>query len=226
MKICTRLLTVAAALLAVNVALAQAPAGATGQCKDGTYTTAPSKKGACRGHKGVQTWMAAGATTAAAPMAASKSTSAASRKAAAPMAEATSGPAPAGATGQCKDGSYTTAASKKGACRGHKGVQTWMAAGAAPAAAPMAATRPAPAAASAPMGPMNMPAKTSKRQSTSSMQQAAGGGPGMVWVNTSSKVYHCAGTKYYGKTKEGKYMSEADAKASGARPDHGNACTK
>jgi hypothetical protein len=134
--------------------------------------------------------------------------------------------APAGSTGQCKDGTYTTAPTKKGACRGHKGVQTWLAAAAAPAAAPMAAPKSAAAAAPAPMAPMSAPAKTSKRESTSSMQQAAGGGPGMVWVNTSSKVYHCSGTKYYGKTKEGKYMSEADAKASGARPDHGNACSK
>jgi hypothetical protein len=55
---------------------------------------------------------------------------------------------------------------------------------------------------------------------------AAGGGPGLVWVNTDSKVYHCYGTKYYGTTKQGKYMSEADAKAAGDRPDHGNACSK
>ena len=48
----------------------------------------------------------------------------------------------------------------------------------------------------------------------------------MVWVNTASNVYHCSGTTYYGKTKAGKYMSEADAKAAGARPDAGKACSK
>ena len=34
---------------------------------------------------------------------------------------------------------------------------------------------------------------------------------GMVWVNLDSKVFHKEGSRWYGKTKTGKYMSEADA---------------
>ena len=38
---------------------------------------------------------------------------------------------------------------------------------------------------------------------------------GQVWVNTKSGKYFQPGTRYYGKTKEGKYLSEKDAKAQG-----------
>ncbi len=55
---------------------------------------------------------------------------------------------------------------------------------------------------------------------------AAGGGDGKVWVNDKSKTYHCAGAKFYGKTKTGEYMAEADAKAKGNHPAGGKACAK
>ena len=37
---------------------------------------------------------------------------------------------------------------------------------------------------------------------------------GMVWVNTSTKVYHKDGSQY-GTTKKGKFMTEDEAKAAG-----------
>jgi hypothetical protein len=37
----------------------------------------------------------------------------------------------------------------------------------------------------------------------------------MVSVNTNTGVYHKPGSRYYGKTKVGKYMTEGDAKKAG-----------
>ena len=45
-------------------------------------------------------------------------------------------------------------------------------------------------------------------------QIAAAKTNGMVWVNTDSGVYHKGG-RWYGKTKQGKFMTEAEAKAAG-----------
>jgi hypothetical protein len=139
---------------------------------------------------------------------------------AASLAQAPSS-APAGSTGLCKDGSYWSGPTKKGACRGHKGVQTWYA-----AAADNASAAPAPAAAPAPTAtPSAAPATAKKSAPMPSATAAPGGGPGMVWVNTPTKVYHCSGDRWYGKTKSGSYMTEAAAKAAGAHPDHGKACS-
>ena len=47
-------------------------------------------------------------------------------------------------------------------------------------------------------------------------KRACGAAP-VVWVNTSSKIYHAAGTRDYGKTKRGFYMCQAMADKSGFR---------
>lgn len=194
-----------------------APSGATGLCNDGSYTTVATKPGACRGHKGVKEWFAS------ASAATAKASASGSGTTAAPPTSAST-KAPADATGLCNDGTYYTGANKRGACRGHKGVKEWYA-GAGPAAskgsAPAAARSPTPATSSAPSAAA--PQGTTKSVA-SSQAPAPGGGSGQVWLNTATNVYHCEGTRFYGKTKAGQYMSEADAKAKGARPDHGKPC--
>ncbi len=136
--------------------------------------------------------------------------------------------APAGSSGQCNDGTYSNAAKKAGACRGHKGVKQWFSAesSSAPAASTAAAPAPPPSAAPALVPAAAAPAPTPKRSAStmSTAMPAPGGGAGMVWINTSTNVYHCSGSRYYGKTKQGKYMTEAEAKTAGAHADHGKGC--
>jgi hypothetical protein len=114
-------------------------------------------------------------------------------------------------TATCKDGTTFSGTRRSGACRGHGGVQTW--GPAATSAAPP--QQPAAAAATPAVPPQQAPTATPN----SPVAPA-----GQVWVNTASKVYHCPGTRYYGKTKQGAYMSEAQARAAGDRPAYGKSC--
>ena len=107
-------------------------------------------------------------------------------------------------TATCKDGTAFTGTKRSGACRGHGGVESWGEA----------------------TNPPNAPSQSVAQPTPTTSQRAASppSGGGQVWVNTASKVYHCPGTRWYGKTKQGNYMTEAEARAQGGRPDHGKAC--
>ena len=138
--------------------------------------------------------------------------------------------APADSHGLCNDGTYSSSAEKKGACRGHKGVKEWY--GEAAGESTKGSTESKTATTTSTTAPMKgatneTPAATTtttRKTSTTSMA-APGGSAGQVWANDSTKVYHCSGDKWYGKTKHGEYMSEADAKTKGFHADHGKACT-
>ena len=121
-------------------------------------------------------------------------------------------------TAICKDGTSFSGTSRSGACSGRGGVQTWGAA----AATPPAATTTTPQATTS---TTSKPTAPSSSSTATAPAATPGGGPGQVWVNTASKVYHCQGTEWYGKTKKGEYMTEAAAKAAGNHADHGKACS-
>ena len=90
--------------------------------------------------------------------------------------------------------------------------------GTAPAAsAKKSAKEEAPASQPSPTTPSQPTPAPSAKAAPSAVSQGTAG-PGMVWVNLDSGVYHYEGSRYYGKTKNGKYMSEADAEKAGYHP--------
>lgn len=81
--------------------------------------------------------------------------------------------------------------------------------GAAPASAPASTPKMSVPKAPAPAAPATP--KTIKQV------QTPPAGSGMVWVNPDSKIYHKPGSRWYGKTKQGSYMSETEAIKAGYR---------
>jgi hypothetical protein len=145
-----------AAVLAFGTFVAQPaaqtrPKDATAQCKDGTYSTAKTKRGACSGHGGVTTWFAdedtksnakaakadtktaaketkeaaksAGAATKEGTKAAAKDTKDAAKSVAKTVAKPSG--SPEDATAKCKDGTYSHSKQHRGACSNHGGVAEW-----------------------------------------------------------------------------------------------------
>jgi hypothetical protein len=144
-----RILSARSFLLASIIALAPfaLQAQATTTCKDGTTSTATGK-GACSGHGGVAKGAAkavkseskastkvakteakadtkAAKTETKADAKVAKTESKAASKAAKPTTTA-SATDPSGATAKCKDGTYSHAASRRGACSRHGGVAEWL----------------------------------------------------------------------------------------------------
>ena len=125
--------------------------------------------------------------------------------------------------------------------RGHKKAEMSPAPNASPAASPAerqarkkagASPTAAPAASASPAKPFSLgslfkPKPTASPTTTTGSAEpnatpAPGGGHGLVWVNTESHIYHKESSRFYGKTKQGKYVSEADAIKEGDRASKTN----
>jgi len=67
-----------------------------------------------------------------------------------------------------------------------------------------AAAKPTPAASASPSAASASPAQASATPAKT--QAPPANAAGVVWINTDTGVYHKQGTRWYGKTKHGKYM--------------------
>jgi hypothetical protein len=127
----------AIAVATMSAGSLQAQAAAT-ICKDGTSSVS-SGRGACSGHGGVnkkamkaqkkaakaEVKAADKAATAGTPKASAKAKTSASSKSAVAGSGAGEDNNPAGAIARCKDGLYSHAKNRRGACSRHGGVASW-----------------------------------------------------------------------------------------------------
>jgi hypothetical protein len=65
--------------------------------------------------------------------------------------------------------------------------------------------------------PAKTPPASTSSKGTASVTPQQPPVKGMVWVNLETKVFHREGDRYYGATKNGKFMTEADALKAGYR---------
>lgn len=68
------------------------------------------------------------------------------------------------------------------------------------------------------------PSRSKKIEPSASKSTHQGNPDVKVWVNTASGVYHCPGTRWYGRTKAGEYLTQAQAQDKGFRPAYGKVC--
>lgn len=136
-------------------------------------------------------------------------------------------PAAGSTTVTCKDGTTQTVTTTKGACHGHKGIDKSATGASGSSSSSSNSTAAAAPAAAAPAAASKPADSSNAMKSAPAATPAAGGGPGQVWVNTGSKTkaYHCQGSKWYGTTKAGKYMSASDAQAAGYHAAKGEKCS-
>jgi outer membrane biosynthesis protein TonB len=87
-----------------------------------------------------------------------------------------------------------------------------------PTASPKAKPTPKKAKAETKARPAATPAPPARSAEEAANPPAPGGGHGQVWVNTETGVYHREGSRFYGTTRKGKYMTEQDAIQGGFKP--------
>jgi hypothetical protein len=92
---------------------------------------------------------------------------------------------------------------------------------AAPAPTPGASTPEANPTNTTPASTTAAAPKIKTASGNSSPEIAAAKSSGKVWVNLDSGIYHKGG-RWYGKTKNGKFMTEAEAKAAGYKESKRN----
>jgi hypothetical protein len=130
-------------------------------------------------------------------------------------AEATASPAETAA-------SPATAESRAASPKARRsGIKAQTETAASPVASPAASTSPAKFTLGDLFKPKSSvsasPSTTPVTASTGTATPAPGGDHGVVWVNTQTHVYHREGSRFYGTTKKGKYVSESDAIKEGDR---------